>query len=190
MKHPEVHFDDFAEDELDRARSILARETEELKRQVYPEGFSADDIQKAWSECHEEMIFLPSQKKFGRASAVDKNERLESVKAEFEATRANIQQEHAKAVKLEKKINLYTGGYQKRVDVLKAAIRDTVLELDQATIELESFRGLQTLEEKAIPKRVELLKTLVKQQEARESENQAKYYNLTMDKESFVSVKG
>jgi len=159
-----------------------------LKVKVNPEGFAPEEIEKAWSQCHEEMIFVPSQKKFVLESRADKNEKLEAVRSQFESTLGLISQEAQKAQKLEKKIDVYTGGYQRRSAQLKDQIKTTVLEADQASIELQAFNALYELEQKAIPQRLDQLRKLVKQQEAREADNQTRFYNLSLERDSLLQA--
>jgi hypothetical protein len=64
--------------------------------------------------------------------------------------------ETKKAQALEKKITIYHGGYMKRAENLRKEIDNLFEEISQVRRELESYRIIQQIEQKAIPKRIEV----------------------------------
>ncbi|KAG9080031.1 Pre-mRNA-splicing factor cef1 [Ceratobasidium sp. 370] len=71
----------------------------------------------------------------------------------------------AKAAKIRKKLGVTLGGYSARSAALTKCIMDASAELLKAHIELESFARLQTVEQAAVPHRVNALNEEVEQLE-------------------------
>jgi pre-mRNA-splicing factor CDC5/CEF1 len=80
-----------------------------------------------------------------------------------------------KGNKLEKKLALHLGGYQKRAKMLRQKIAEAAEALEKATNSLDSFRTLQIAEEAAISTRLEGLREEVGFISRREREAQELY---------------
>src|SRR5271167_423066 len=80
-----------------------------------------------------------------------------------------------KGNKLEKKLALHLGGYQKRAKMLRQKISDAADALEKATNSLDSFRTLQIAEEAAISSRLDGLREEVGFISRREREAQELY---------------
>jgi pre-mRNA-splicing factor CDC5/CEF1 len=77
--------------------------------------------------------------------------------------------------KLEKKLALHLGGYQKRAKMLRQKISEAADALEKATHSLDSFKTLQIAEEGAISSRLEGLRAEVGFISRREREAQELY---------------
>lgn len=80
-----------------------------------------------------------------------------------------------KGNKLEKKLALHLGGYQKRAKMLRQRIAEAAEALEKATNSLDSFKTLQIAEEAAISTRLEGLREEVGFISRREREAQELY---------------
>lgn len=59
-----------------------------------------------------QVLYLPSQGRYTRASLASKKERLESLEKKLEQNRNHMTREAKKAAKLERKLKIHLGGYQ------------------------------------------------------------------------------
>jgi pre-mRNA-splicing factor CDC5/CEF1 len=80
-----------------------------------------------------------------------------------------------KGNKMEKKLALHLGGYQKRAVTLRQKIVEAADALEKAAVGLDTFRTLQIAEEAAIPSRLEALRAEVAFIARREREAQQLY---------------
>jgi len=83
-------------------------------------------------------------------------DRLESLEKKLQSNRQQMTKQAKKAAKLEKKLKLLTGGYQSRATSLAKQLLDTHEQVEQAVVEMNTFKHLQLLEGSAIPKRLEV----------------------------------
>lgn len=65
---------------------------------------------QVWDECLSQVLFVPSQNRYTRASLASKKDRLESVSRQLETNRAHMAREAKRAAKLEKKLRTLTAG--------------------------------------------------------------------------------
>ena len=86
--------------------------------------------------------------------------------------------EAKKAGKMEKKLRVLLGGYHSRSQALVKQLQDLQDQLEQASVEKETFEGLSKHETAAIPRRLQHLLEDVERQKKRESELQKKYQDL------------
>lgn len=77
-----------------------------------------------------------------------------------------------KGNKVESKLALHLGGYQKRAKTLRSKIVEAGEALEKARMELDTFRTLRIAEEAAIPRRLEALRDEVAFVSRREREAQ------------------
>lgn len=157
IKPVDLKFEEYTEDELEKAKKLVIEETNEIKKKFNIKDYSPEELEKAWLETHEEMMFVPSQKKFVRTSTSSKKDKIESFSSEFEIIRSKMSQEAQRAKKLENKIETYTKGYQTRAENLLKQIHQLFIQIDQSTIELECYKKLRENELKSIPKRIEVI---------------------------------
>ena len=67
-----------------------------------------------WEECLAQVLFLPAQGKYTRASLASKKDRIESLEKRLEQNRQHMSKQAKKAAKLEKRLKILLGGYQVR----------------------------------------------------------------------------
>ncbi len=89
--------------------------------------------------------------------------------------RTQIMADAEKGNKLEGKLNLHLGGYQKRAKTLRQKIVEASEALEEEKIKLDSFRMLQVAEEAVLPRRLEVLREEVASVKRREREVQELY---------------
>lgn len=77
--------------------------------------------------------------------------------------------------KLEKKLGLHLGGYQKRQGMLKGKVTDAAEALQKAQVALSAFRTLQISEDVAVNRRLDALREEVNFVSRREREAQDEY---------------
>jgi len=180
-------YDQFEESDIEKAKKILADEVEKVKTEIYGGGFLQEDFDKAWTETYEDEVFIPSTKKLGRVAALQKKEKIELMSSEFNNIKAAIEKEAAKCSKIETKIAVIHGGYQKRATSLIASIKGLNDQVEQSRMELECFTQLNSIEEAAVPKRMTSWRKLVGEQQELENENQKRYLNLITERDSLLS---
>lgn len=93
-----------------------------------------------------------------------------------------------KGNKLEKKLALHLGGYQKRAKMLRQKIAEAAEVLEKATNSLDSFKTLQIAEEGAISSRLEGLREEAGFISRREREAQELYRQRKEELDSLVMV--
>lgn len=79
-------------------------------------------IPQVWEECLAQVLFLPSQSKYTRASLASKKDRIESLEKRLEQNRQHMAKQAKIAAKLEKKLKILMGGYQVRFYILSMTI--------------------------------------------------------------------
>lgn len=93
-----------------------------------------------------------------------------------------------KGNKLEKKLALHLGGYQKRAKMLRQKIGEAADALETATNSLDAFRTLQIAEEASIATRLERLREEVTFINRREREAQELYRERKDELDLLVSA--
>jgi pre-mRNA-splicing factor CDC5/CEF1 len=88
--------------------------------------------------------------------------------------------------KLEKKLALHLGGYQKRAKMLRGKIVESAEALDKATNSLEAFRVLQLAEQSGLKTRLEHLRDEVGKVNRKEREFQEIYRERRAELERLV----
>lgn len=93
----------------------------------------------------------------------------------IQAVQDSIMTSAEKGAKLEKKLSLHLGGYQKRQKMLKDKIGEAATALDKASVALSGFKTLAVSEDVAINRRLEALREEVGFVSRREREAQEEY---------------
>lgn len=89
--------------------------------------------------------------------------------------------------KLEKKLGLHLGGYQKRQKMLRDKVGDAAEALEKARIALSGFTTLAISEDVAINRRLEALRGEVSYVSRREREAQEEYRKAKLELDSLVA---
>jgi len=109
-------FEEFTEEEMHEAHRLLR---EELKQVKAERGDVAVPLYtKSEEELRDAFIFAPSKKRYVSRGEASREDILNSVKNKFETLKSQNKAESSKAVALEKKLGLYNGGYEVRIDIL------------------------------------------------------------------------
>ncbi len=110
-----------------------------------------------WEECLAQVLYLPSQSRYTRASLANKKDRIESMKERLETNRfvfyltfcfkkvlqpdtffllhrTHMTKEAKRAAKIEKKLKVLTGGYQARAQGLTKQIVDIQDQIEQVGV--------------------------------------------------------
>ncbi|KAH0597489.1 hypothetical protein MHUMG1_04867 [Metarhizium humberi] len=105
----------------------------------------------------------------------DEEEQEAAMRAAFDAVQDSIMASAEQGAKLEKKLALHLGGYQKRQKMLKDKISDATDALEKARNALSGFKTLAISEDVAIDRRLEALREEVMYVTKREREAQEEY---------------
>lgn len=157
-QHP---YEMFRSEDLEFARVILKREMDFVKVGMNHGELPLEAYTQVWEECLGQVLFLPNQNRYTRANLASKKDRLESAEKRLEQNRSHMAKEAKKAAKMEKKLKILTGGYQSRAQMLIKQLQDIYENLDQANLELSTFKFLQEQEKNALPRRVQVTYLLI-----------------------------
>ncbi|KAL5672901.1 hypothetical protein ACJX0J_017207, partial [Zea mays] len=113
---PEI--DDFDEDELKEASSMVEEEIQYLRVAMGHENESFEDFVKAHDACQDDLMFFPTSNSYGLASVAGNADKISALQNEFETVKKRMDDEAKKASRLEQKIKLLTQGYQIRAGKL------------------------------------------------------------------------
>ncbi|RZF40584.1 hypothetical protein LSTR_LSTR007467 [Laodelphax striatellus] len=181
LAHLEQHpYETFTPQELARAEEMLKKEMEVVKQGMSHGELSLESFSQVWEECFSHVLFLANQNRYTRARLASKKDRLESLEKRLEQNRGHMTKEARRAAKMEKKIKIITGGYQTRSQGLVKQFQDLIDQVEQAHMELSTFKFLQQQEEAAIPRRIESLTDDVNRQMEREKSLQKKFGELRL----------
>ncbi|XP_074578523.1 LOW QUALITY PROTEIN: cell division cycle 5-like protein [Curcuma longa] len=170
--------EDFEEDQLKEADSLIKEEIQFLRGAMGHESESFDDFVKARDACQEDLMFFPARSTFGLASVAGNSEKLASLQNEFDMVKKRVDEEAKRATRLEQKIKVLTHGYQTRGEKLWSQTEATFKQMDTAATELECFKVLQKQELLASTFRVNGLVDEVNKQRALEESLQSRYADL------------
>ncbi|XP_062225382.1 cell division cycle 5-like protein [Phragmites australis] len=173
---PEI--EDFDEDELKEASSMVEEEIQYLRVAMGHENDSFEDFVKAHDACQEDLMYFPTNGSYGLASVAGNPDKIAALQNEFEIVKKRMDDEAKKASRLEQKIKLLTQGYQARAGKLWSQVQDTFKQMDTAATELECFLELQKQEQMAASYRVRNLTEEVNKQKALERTLQSRYGDL------------
>ncbi|WVZ90245.1 hypothetical protein U9M48_036561 [Paspalum notatum var. saurae] len=173
---PEI--DDFDEEGLKEASSMIEHEINYLRVAMGHENESFENFVKAHDACQEDLMFFPANNSYGLASVAGNAEKISALQNEFETVKKRMDDEAKKASRLEQKIKLLTQGYQVRAGKLWSQVQDTYKQMDTAVTELECFQELQKQEHLAASYRILNSTEEVNKQKALERTLQSRYGEL------------
>lgn len=151
--HP---YNEIDEEEMIAARQLLELEMATVKKGMLHGDLSLESYSQVWEECLEQVLYLPSQKRYTRANLASKKDRLESAEFKLEQNRKFMGKEAKRCGKMEKKLKILTGGYQAKAQALIKQFQETFEQIEQSNLALSTFRFLAQQEEAAIPRRMEV----------------------------------
>lgn len=98
-----------------QAHQLLEREMQVVKEGMGHKELTLEEYGSIWEECYREVLYVPSQNRYTRASMASNKDRLESMERQLQTNRQLMTRQAKKAAKLEKKLKILTGGYQVHV---------------------------------------------------------------------------
>nr|CAG4635322.1 EOG090X02CC [Artemia franciscana] len=173
----------FSELQMAAAMKLLAAEMEIVKNGMNHGDLSQDAYNQVWEECLAQVLYLPNQGRYTRASLVSRKDRVDALEKRLENNRNHMANEAKRAGKLEKKLRILTAGYQGRVTTLAKQFEELVQQYDSATLEVDAFSRLRLNESEAIPRRLQVLEDDVEKQKQREKDLQSEYDSLVRELE-------
>ena len=99
----------FDEAELEAARAALDAEVE-VVRDAMDHANLDEEHPRAWTDMQHEAIYLPSEKRYGRASVASTKDKLNSVEMRYKRVYAQMERDFKKCAKSEKKLVVLTTG--------------------------------------------------------------------------------
>eukprot|EP00742_Colponemidia_sp_Colp-10_P004218 GILJ01004500.1.p1 GENE.GILJ01004500.1~~GILJ01004500.1.p1 ORF type:complete len:774 (+),score=166.84 GILJ01004500.1:37-2358(+) len=175
--------DDFEESEIRVAHELLQQEVDVVKTALGHGKLAYSAVSKAWEDCYQDFIYLPEHKQYGLFSTASVKQRTDALQQMFEITRQRVDEEVKRVNKLESRLTITTGGYQKRNESLRQQIETLHSDYVQVTNQLDVFRTLQAQETGAIRSRIESLKAELEGPRNQETALQARYSALIQEKE-------
>ncbi|KAF3204837.1 Pre-mRNA-splicing factor cef1 [Orbilia oligospora] len=130
---------------------------------------------------------LPGLDGYGDDEEMDKKNVMKTI---FDAVQSNLIKNAEAGNKLEKKLCLTLGGYQKRQQILAQKITEAYSAVLDAKNKLDSFKTLAISEEDAIPRRLDTLRSEVEFVQKREMEAQMMYKTRREELEGLAAVNG
>jgi pre-mRNA-splicing factor CDC5/CEF1 len=176
----------FTEKEMATADALLKQEMQVVKTGMGHKELTGAEYSSIWEECYREVVYVPSQSRYTRASLSSTKDRLEALEQKLQANRQQMTKQAKRAAKLEKKLKILTGGYQARASSLGQQLAEVHEQAEQGHVELQTFKRLHDMEAVAIPRRLEQLKEEVGRQTERENQLQNRYSNLLYQRNSLV----
>eukprot|EP00898_Chlorokybus_atmophyticus_P003250 jgi/Chlat1/3926/Chrsp26S04028 len=169
--------------ELEYAARLVEEEVQFLRGALGQEDVTVEQFIEAWRGCAEEVMFLPSLQRYGRAATASMADKVASLALDHDNARKNIEAEVKKAAKIENKLNILTTGYQTRAEALWKETQTLYQQVDTTLMELECFRALRSQEVKAAQRRLSTWKELAAVQQERERTLQTHYAQLQTEVE-------
>lgn len=145
-----------SQSDREMASKLLKQEMQVVKAGMAHGDLSLESYTQVWEECLGQVLYLPSQNRYTRATLASKKDRLESFEKRLEQNRKHMAKEAKKCSKLEKKLKTLLGGYQARAHQLVKQLQDTYEQIEQNFLSLSTFQFLEKMETAAIPKRLEV----------------------------------
>ncbi|GAB4838070.1 Cell cycle serine/threonine-protein kinase cdc5/MSD2 [Ancistrocladus abbreviatus] len=175
--------EDFEEDELKEADSLISEEAQYLRVAMGHEDESLDEFVEAHRTCLNDLMYFPTRGAYGLSSVAGNMEKLAALQNDFENVKKKMDDDTKKALRLEQKIKVLTHGYQMRSGKLWSQIEATFKQMDTAGTELDSFLALQKQENLAATFRINGLREEVQKQKELEKNLQKRYGDLVVELE-------
>eukprot|EP00754_Rhynchopus_humris_P038168 Rhum_TRINITY_DN20833_c0_g1::Rhum_TRINITY_DN20833_c0_g1_i1::g.172348::m.172348/K12860/CDC5L, CDC5, CEF1; pre-mRNA-splicing factor CDC5/CEF1 len=190
--------DDFSLTQLTKAAGLVADEEAKLKANsaVFRKaeaaqadtadgrvrgGYEVADAEGLVTEmlmADDDYLFVPNPSRILSKRQASQADRLASLRHEFEIAQNKVARQAEQAGKLQKKCEMYTAGYVKRMGAVTDEINDKWESLQEAKVRLASYEEMWRLEELAIVGRTQAAKDMADEQARREAAMQAQYAAL------------
>ncbi|KAJ8760573.1 hypothetical protein K2173_015240 [Erythroxylum novogranatense] len=176
--------EDFEEEEMKEADILIKEEAQYIRVAMGHENESLDEYVEAHKTCVNDLMYFPARNAYGLSSVAGNVEKLAALQNEFENVKTRLETERERALRLEKKVNVLTQGYQVRAErQLLPPINSTLKQIETASTELECFQALQKQEQLAATHRINVLWEEVQKQKEVEKTLQSRYGILVAELE-------
>ncbi|KAI1294832.1 Cell division cycle 5-like protein [Halotydeus destructor] len=176
-------YDEISEEDMEEAKRLLEEEIKAVSQGMAHGDLSCETFETVWNECLSQVLYVPSQNRYTRANYASKKDKVDALEKRLEQNRNHMTKEAKKAIKFEKKFQLLLTGYSKRASSLTGELVKNIDTIEQARLELDTFKKLQQHETGAITKRINSSSEDVRRQLEREKGLQARYDELIRTKE-------
>jgi len=156
----------FDDDALNQARLEIAVEFPSSEKERMQQEFNA-----SWERLHNAASSLPGLVVYEE----DETDERHIISEAFDKVQSTIVDDAEKGNKMESKLAVHLGGYQKRAKTLREKIVEAAEALEDERIKLDSLQTLQIAEEAALPRRLQDLQEEVAFVKKREKEAQDLY---------------
>ncbi|OMO72088.1 hypothetical protein CCACVL1_17959 [Corchorus capsularis] len=177
------NIEDFEEDEMKEADSLIEEEAEFLCVAMGHENESLDDFVEAHNTCLNDLMYFTARNAYGLSSLAGNMEKVAALETEFDNVKKKLDNDKSKAEGMEKKFNVLTQGYERRAATFWHRIDSTFKQMDTAGTELGCFQALQKQEQLAASHRINGLWEEVPKQKELEQTLQRCYGNLIAELE-------
>lgn len=176
----------FDEAELVAAAAVLDVETAAVREEAGHSATALSEYMGVWQACNAEIIWLPSASSYGRGQNATTEDRLGSVKGDFERAKGDMEKDAKRASKVEQKVQVLTSGLAARA--VKEGARAVVAHEEAAAAALTRacYQALQVRERTAAAARVRALKADVEAQREKEKGLQYQFEVLQQARENNV----
>ncbi|GMH16590.1 hypothetical protein Nepgr_018431 [Nepenthes gracilis] len=175
--------EDFEEEELKVADSLIMEEAQYLQVAMGHEDESLDEFVEAHTVCLNDLMFFPTRNAYGLSSVSGNMEKLAALQNEYECMKRKMDDDTKKAQRHEQKIKVLSHGYQMRAGKLWTQIEATFKQMGTVGIELNCFLMLQKQEKLAASFRINDLWEQVQKQKELEKTLQKRYGDLLAELE-------
>ncbi|GKV12498.1 hypothetical protein SLEP1_g23632 [Rubroshorea leprosula] len=104
--------EDFEEDEVKEADSLIREEAEYLRVAMGHEVETLDDFVESHNTCLNDLMYFPTRNAYGLSSVANNMEKLAALQTEYDNVKKKMDGDKVKAESLEKKFNVLTQGYE------------------------------------------------------------------------------
>uniref|UniRef100_A0A6N2KM40 Uncharacterized protein n=1 Tax=Salix viminalis TaxID=40686 RepID=A0A6N2KM40_SALVM len=94
------------------ADNLIKVEAQYIRVAMGHEDESLDEYVEAHKTCINDLMYFPTRNAYGLSSVARNMEKLTALQDEFENVKTRLEVEREKALRLEKKVNALTQGYQ------------------------------------------------------------------------------
>jgi pre-mRNA-splicing factor CDC5/CEF1 len=95
-----------------QADNLIKVEAQYIRVAMGHEDESLDEFIEAHKTCINDLMYFPTRNAYGLSSVAGNMEKLTALQNEFENVKTRLEAEREKALRLEKKVNVLTQGYQ------------------------------------------------------------------------------
>jgi pre-mRNA-splicing factor CDC5/CEF1 len=178
----------FSEEELATARELLAGEAAYLRQAYGHAGTPVQEYESLWSAAYGDLLYVPSERAYGRAATAKPAERAAAGAAEHAAAHAAMAADAKRVAKLEAKVGLVLGGLQQRDAKQRGRVDELWGELEQAHAALAGLRALHARELLAAPERLDAAAGLLAGAREREAALQERFKALSREQAELLEA--